>query len=734
MIKMTENYRDFNKSLLIYNEAETSKAEIMEGFEESKDTAVDNYDPKKADEAWNTIEKNHGKSKYQETISNYVDGIIDGNEEFKIKDLLIKESTSRYGLTYGHIKVNFNISTGTAKSDYESAYEDILDKTKSELNALKNAIKNNLENKEDYKEKSEDLESKTNISEWNAKRILSKLIDHKHETYCNLEWQKLNLNKKNAKKYKSLSGKLQDGMTMFAKDKLSNLSERKELNSENIKLLEAKIEEKYKTISNIDNKSGMISLSDLNNQDMDVINSEEGSDGILEISYLSNYEEWKSQCSTMAKSMVEMISDKNLEGKFIETAKKHALENKETMKIDDYREAKMYFDITMDRKTFDGPKEYHKFMKYFNEGINEGRILNENIEPAGLGQLVQREYNFLRNGTTIAENDSDRLVIKFSTANNEERKQILQTQKNKLFKGIKNIQEHYGEYFTEKGTNIEEGSVRYSKNPSKPSGHDKIARSKALIWIANDAEWMVNNHGEKIDVKVDESYAKGLNFDYNLAQTDTRYRSSITRNGFNARDFAIGGVKALASITVLMNILNSISEGKNWEERIEKIISNPFIIGGAGVAYGAHTLQKHPEYQNFIGASEKGRFKMKTIRALREIDGKTKKFGKNQEDIKSFVGSDEEFNAINKLSKDDIKSLIEKANENKKEKKGRYKGKYAEISQEMIKETLKDKAPKIGLKNNHTRFLFYKKLLSGGDEKPNNTQLKNVCYKFYKPK
>lgn len=580
MIKLSENYRDFNKSLLIYNEAETSKAEIMESFEGEKETAVDEYDPEKADDSWKIIENNHGKNKYQETISNYVDGIIEGNEEFKIKDLLLKESVSRYGTTFDRIKKTFTDDTEKAKSDYESAYENILDKTKNELSVLKDAIED-------------------------------------------------------------------------------------------------------------------------------------------------NYEEWKDQCSGMAEDMIEMINDKNLGGKFIETAQKHALENEKLSNINNYREAKMYFDIAIDRKTSDGPKEYQKFMKYFNEGINEGRKINEIIEPAGLAQLVQREYNFLRNGTTIAENKSDRLIIKFSKANNEERKQILKTQKNELFKGIKNIQEHYGEYFEEKGTNIEEGRVRYSKNPSKPSGHDKIARSKALIWIANDSEWMVNNHGEKIDIKSDESYAKGLDFDYNLSQKDTQYRSSITRNGFNARDFAISGVKAFASVTVIMNVLNSISEGKNWEERIDAIISNPFVIGGAGVAYGAHTLQKHPEYQNFIKASEAGRFRMKTTKALREIDGKTKKFGKNQEDIKSFVGSDEEFNAINKLSKDDIKGLIEKANENKKEKKA----KYAIISQKTLNEALGDKAPVVGGKNNHTRFLFYKKLLSGGDKKPNIAQLKTASRK-----
>jgi hypothetical protein len=769
MTYLLENYRDFPRpdespfglenKRFVYQIAKAG-AEIETGTEEAEPTAPETIEERDPRKIWDMdIEPEWSVEAFKVKIEASVKEDMDHRERF------IQDSVGRYKILYEDIKRKFFADAKNLDSNRKAAIRRAEGEFKSRKTPLKDAVKYDLETKD-------------------TKKSISAHVDALNDKYLNYEWSAKNLrginerepwNKyfkgilifypfieknKAIKKYEELAGEFQKNMKAKVLTEFNYLKQQKDVTPEMLKTFRNGIESEYKKFANLDNRSGMIDLRDLlwlehySSGNPDILeklttDKDESAFRLMEATQLMNAESWENGMDDMKKALMRDVEFGGAEGQFINAANAYRGEEAEAFKT--FKEAENYFETTLAVYVKSDVRKTLEFIKHFNGYINKNRVeFISTIDPPSIQGMVYRERKRLLKGRYADLGEYDKILVKFVASNREGRERMINDENKcpKLFKAIQNVQVRYTERYEDEyqeGIPEEIGELRTrDKDRDKPTHHDEAARLLAFISLSNEAEGIIQNfsgnekykglHEDLKGVEADEHVKLALKFKDLRKPKFMPYRSSIFRGGFNGRDLGVKIFKVAGAVTVIANIANSIrqgfelAEGAEGEEAdffdkmaksIEFSIMNPAVAAGAAVAVGGQLLENHPQYYSYLKADELGRYKISTTASLERLSNKV-----GEKRLRAFVSNKAEWQAMQKLDKDQIQELMTKAEERANEfDPPRVPGIVAADLEEAIAD--KTITTQLTKGNGDLRYIFFSKYLTSEDV--NVAQLNEAC-------
>ncbi len=712
-----------------------------------------------------------------------------------VKERLMKDSMARYEANYRSTLARFYRHTESKISHFEDLMEETRSSTRDELSKLSQAI----ENVQAVESSTPELENVVNPVEkltfggtWAHKiplvgplfehtdiPILSPVItpaeyreyrEFQGETtgqfisftealsdqFLNPDLMEDHLTKDELDEYKTLAGHdwftdgFSDGMEDYVekqlKDIFENTKDADELKKQ-LTLLRGYIVERYTTYANED---GLIDLHELRRLNREAsrfvdltseLNKTEDPEEIIRLLEANQFMKPEVLERATGVMLDQMLKDSIRNG--TETHLIQFVEEKTGESDLSFRQASNKLDELMKDRVESGAVALTELITELNEAVNGERVeflkIPETDSKAMKG-LALKQRDLILSRRIEPKNVDDRLVAEFMSTGFLGRKTMLdnKTERAALFQAIQSIKEHYPRIYNERHQSSisETTDIRYSDDPSDPSGHDKIARLLAMTALAKEAGWIVGNLSSSEDFKeenlsvqleeteIDETPPKIYSeFRDRLKMHSTRYRTQASRSGFNGRDIALNGLKVLGGITLLINYMNFRKEYGTIEGAI-KLTTNPWAALAAGTVYGAHKVQDRPEVAGYLFESEGSQERIATTLGL---DSLSKKIGRHP--LLSFIGNANEFKAMSSLMKDPQEgvNIIGQLNKKAVERDG----KNPVITKDDLKEALNTATGSDAVwsqlpnfSNDRTRYLFYSKFLT---KARNVRQLKHNC-------
>lgn len=754
-----EHYRDFENTRLIY---EISAGAEIQAEPEAEPTAPEKSEKRTPEEIWDqNIEPEWGIDAFKVKIeANIKEGMGD-------KERFVKDAVDRYKRLYEEIKRQF--FADAKKLEFNK--RDAIKRAEKEFNSRESLLKDAV---------SYDLETK------DSEKSIGKHVDALNNKYLNYEWVSKNLrginerepwNKyfkgipifypfieknKAVKKYEELADKFQKNMKKKIMAQYGYLKNQEDMTPEMLKTFRDGIEKEYKKFANLDKKSGMIDFRDLlllehyasGNPDLleklTVTGGEEKAIQLMEATQLIKPKNWKETIDDMKNALLRDTEHGCAEGQFINAT--NAYRGEEAEKFTSFKQAKDYFEETLDTYSKFNIQKTLGLIKHFDSYINKNRVeFIGSIDPPSIRGMVYRERKRLLEGRYDGLSGYDEILVKFIRSDRERREEILNNEKTRqtLFKSIQNTQVKYTEIYEDRyqdGVSEEIKELRTrSKDREKPTYHDQVARLLALISLGNEAEGIIKNlsenkeykdiHEKLKNVKADEHVMLALKFKDNKKSESIPYRSSIFRGGFNGRDLGVKALKIAGAMTVVVNIANSFRQGfedaeggpegepADFFDKIAKSIEyslwNPAVAAGAAAAVGGQMLENHPQYYSYLKADELGKYEISTTASLERLSQKV-----GTKNLKTFIGNEAEWKAMEQLDKDKVQGLMTKAEERANESDPpRVPGITATDLEDIIPDkTITTQLTKGG---NHLRYIFFSKFLNR--ENMNVAQLNEAC-------
>ncbi len=759
MMYLLEHYRDFQNRRFVYQFVKAG-AEIKAGTE-AEPTAPEKAEKRTPLEIWDQdIKPEWNVDAFRAKIEASI------KEDVKNRERLIEDSVERYAKLYDEIEGAYFNKSDSLYADKDEAIEKAEDELDSRETLLKDAVEYDLETQDTEKD-------------------ISGYVDALNDKYLNYEWSAKNLRginekepwskyfkgipifypyiekNKAIKKYKELAGTFQINIKKKVLAEFNYLKQQEDVTSEMLKTFRNGIESEYKRFAKLDDRSGMIDLRDLlwleyySSGNPDILEKlttgkDESAFGLMEATQLMNAENWEDSVYDMEDALIRDVEFGAAEGQFIEAANAH--QGEEAEPFETFEDARDYFETKIDVYMEFDVRQTLEFIKHFDSYINKNRVeFISTIDPPSIQGMVYRERKRLLNGRYSDLGEYDEILVGFVASNREGRERMLdnKNERPKLFKAIQNAQVKYTERYEneyQEGIPEEIGELRTrNKDRENPTYHDNIARLLAFISLGNEAEGIIKNfsgneeyeglHEELEGVEADEHVKLALRFKDLRKPKFMPYRSSIFRGGFNGRDLGVKIAKIAGVITVCANVLSSIrqgfedAEGAEGEDAdildklfksVEYSIWNPAVVAGAAVAVGGQMLENHPQLYGYLRGDELDKYEISTTVRL---DNLSKKAG-GEKRLKTFIGNEAEWQAMQKLDKDQIQELMTKAEERANEiDPPRVPG----IVSADLEEVIADKTITTQLTDGSgdLRYIFFSKFLTG--ENLNVGQLHEAC-------
>jgi hypothetical protein len=360
-------------------------------------------------------------------------------------------------------------------------------------------------------------------------------------------------------------------------------------------------------------------------------------------------------------------------------------------------------------------KETLMIFSRLNSVVNEGREdTYEGVPEEIKGYVAHEKIRILAFDSNPITAD-DIAVANFMRADRVGREDILKNpqKREELFQAIANITTHY----PKKYKNLKLNQITGNRN-----FYRKTVIAMAIVSLAHDSRRIAENlyKGPKEEIDVEsEAIPPDTNFDF-LPRYQTRklgYVSKARRDGFTAGELAKIGLAGLAGFTLIANAVPNIIKGD-----FGSVIRNPYALGSAGILY----LFYNPTLLKTIGKQPEAAAKLWVHDGLTRLSKKYRKMGASEK-FKIFVTNSAEFDAMEELKSNGVKSLVEKARKRAQKEKNK-----PIITAMDLEEALgKDKTPPVTADSDNKkrltsrmRFDFYVKLYN---KKKNIGQLQRHC-------
>jgi hypothetical protein len=765
MIFLPCHYRRFEIERRLF---EASKAEVAPSGEQVPLIPEVQYNPeaKTVAEAWKPIEAEYKpEGGYKQIISSYIDQIMPVSDEGH-KAALVSESVARFSSDYERIEKWFYSEDTQIRANFDRAVEHIEYETKSELKLLKKSL-----------EGLKPLESFTGPPGPEKPRAVKKyfgdLLNSLNQRYINVDWEigevrpntpilvigpLLHPEFDDPKvkvlvlgpflSSKSLQGHQYDEaarvftiqMARVTKAKLNMALSRPSTTQEDLKQIQTDLVAKYERYASHDSSESTISLEDFEHlrqltcPKIDVLHALSGQSEAqvlqrLEALQLFDPDSFEHATREAAKNLAEEARDENRADEFIKQVNRY-LKAYGRPEARGYRAAKNDFEDLVADVSKTGAKEALGLITHFAKNLNGEKIrIREGVDPPSLQEMVDRERRLMLTGFLNPEKETDQAVIDFIRADGKTRIKMLSSknQRERLFRGICEGQTRYAEkYDNDYAPHIPEDAskLRYHEDIKYSNFYGRAARLQALIQLANEADYIVNQYSGHKDLrryKLTDQLAKtdvpddtdtsetGLKFTSPAVKKWTPYRSKLARGGFNAVDLATKGVKVLGALTVITNVAQAYkdSEGEDFVDRLFNTAENavnPGTATGVAMVVGAHTFERNKQYAGYLSASRFGREQMHTTRKLNTMSDRI-----TPQEVRKFTMNDAEWEAMEELDSETVEQILKKAD------KRVVKGKPI-VTPEDVESVVKDRSITMSLtrslRSGRARYLFYRKFLA----------------------
>ena len=558
--------------------------------------------------------------------------------------------------------------------------------------------------------------------------------------YLNLEWQKMRLGKGDLENYENLSEKFSDGMKISVGHQLGYILE----TSPTVKILQEKLEELrnkiVETYSGIA-KDGIIDLEELVTLDRQgsqcadfskmltgYANDEALLNGMEAVNYM-NLDHWVEASGKVADILADRAYDTGAEAKFVKAVKTRATDEEVT----NFNQAKSVFKKMLEERTKAGIRKGMELVQEINKEIFDGQEGFQKLEkaPESIRGMVSRERQLLIEGGTRSNNADDEIVVSFIREARGGRETILRngTQRDLLFQAVKNIQARDTDpVWSQQVAKVPKktSDLWTGYDIEKPSAHDILARHLAVVALADEAEWTINNlagtdafKGQDIDLKKELSETGAADAalrkpNYNFVNTrkrrSTLYVSGAELAGFNSRDVGFKLIQVWGAITLIMNIKAAYEDGKKLGDIPGKLLKNPIAWASFGAMFGTEAIKRNPESSKIFSATPGEQEKIMQNFAFRNFS-KSKHFGATR--LQQFMADGDEDVAMTKLMLEDPKGKTVEAALKKAEKRNpRDPALEKEDLAGLLNETQLAHLPvSRDLQWEKARYKFYKKFL-----------------------
>lgn len=668
MLLWLENHRDLQGFQFIFkNQPEAVNiSEVKSQFEKDFLKGIDQI-PKNEKQIGPFIEQffdqKFGPQAYETAFRKVIQKYI---RDAGVREKLIQESVSRYREKYTQLRETLAHRLKKRLEVRDLAIRGIRQNTRQNLDTLLEAVKN--ANQVDR------LRGKVheNASRNEAIRYLYALNDQ----YLNVDLVKnKSLTNKQLEAYRTQAEGFKKAMRVYL-DKNIQLIEQQTKDparrKAKIQQLIKKIEAYYQQISGAD---GLIEWNDLKKikeqaesgglelqRKLNMARSPEEQIKVLEALQKLNPAKLKQGALIMINQLIKDARQNSTESKLIAYAQK--LTGKKNLSFwDAAHELRQQILLRVQADVRQG----YQMILELNQATNQDRasiLAMETIKPPSIRVLAAKERERLLSRRLIPKNPMDRRVVEFMSTDRKGRILLLKNDRFRahLLQSIRDITHHYPKIYNKefkRGLPKQIKDLRYSRHPDRSSTHDKAARLAALITLAKEAEWTIQNLDQTKEVKslqLKKTY-EALGFRKMSPQIDLRFRdpqklysagyiTQAARGGFNGRDIALSGLKIWAGVTLLMNYMN-YRRDLGWIGGLEASLTNPYMYAAAGVMYGTHKVQKQPEMAHYFRETAGGQQMLRTHYTLNELKRKWGAGGENR--ILGFIHNSNEFDVMHKI-------------------------------------------------------------------------------------
>ncbi len=717
------------------------------------------FDPNKTthDEVWGLIDEKYGKSPYQQLITDYVNGVMaSGPEGFK--EALIKGSTERYGKFYEKTKVAFMTETDELKDKFDDAVDDIKDHVGDQLDMLKSGMEGAKKQVEftaatpsPSNEKAVENHFDDYLDSLNARYFNTDVNFGTDVTEIQVPIVGAMVPKGlSAAAYRSKADDFKGKMEDWVEAKLEWMLKNKKTSKQDLDKFKKEIEARYKRYSTIkDKNSAIISGADLielekqANPPIDAIGkvldgSSESVIARLELIQMMNPDAWEETVDRARKNIMAGIVNNGSEAQFVKEMKKYG-------PVEDFGDAEDLLEEKLEELSKADVRATLDFIQKFNQEIHSDVLQFETtVQPPALTMQVHKQMDYLLSGALVPQKHEDRAIVEFMRADKEGRDAILANTGTRavLFRAIKMTTDVYPNVYQKRFGNIPDdvSKLRRSRRIEKPTFHDRAAQLQALIILGKQSKAIVSKFEQTPDHKgkgytdeIDQTHVPdeakivklGLKFK-SSGSKNVRYRSALSRGGFNGRDLALKGVKVLGVLAIVSNTAQSWSETSGdlpdrILDTIERTVTNQGAIAGAAMAAGAHMAERNKAFLRYPWLSQHER--AGAVAAFK-LDNLGRRLG--HAEVKRFTHNPAEWRALKHSSMDAsrIKEMLKEAG---KRSKGKAK---PVITIEDMKKVISDQSIistlTKGGKSARMRYLFYQKFFAAST-KPDVNHVKELC-------
>ena len=651
------------------------------------------------DSVWARLEEEHKPLVYETTIQKYVDRLFSESDGGHKKNLL-NTSVKRYTFHYKQIEAEFMRSAETLQEAHNKARSDILDRAKSERATLRRALEA-AKPLAKIPEKIPAAAEQDEVTEYfeDYSEALGSRYLNVHASFGQVMPKPLvplvRLDKKarDAAGYREHARALQSAMEGWVERKMEALyKDDKKPSQKKLEDFKKELSGSYEYYATLGDKDASVigvndliaieemaglSLRDSKLEEggaeaiQRVLEKETTKDTLhrLEAIYLMRPGQWHVMANIQAKQISKVAADNGSKGeftKFVSTRFESA---------SSFEEAQTIFEDRVNDSAAQGVMPTLNLLNAANQSIN-AKILRyeENMEPVSLKRQVGEQLDYLLSDTLRPDKPTDRALVEFMQAGQNERIAILKNDKQRelLFRGIALATVSYRELFDKRYSNIPDDATKLKRSPriEKPTSHDQAAQLKALIILGDQAKVIAGNFDNRFVAQIEKTWTPeakqvrlGLKFK-SPAGKIPRYQPGVVRNGFNARDLGLKGVKVLGALMMVSNIAQSYSEasGDDFLDKlfnaVELSASNHAFLATAALTTGAHLAERNKKVLKYHKLSEYERDRVKTFFSL---DNMGKRVG--ERNFQKFLANDAEWEAAKhpNMTGERVKELVKEA-------------------------------------------------------------------------
>ncbi|QQR84107.1 hypothetical protein IPJ72_02850 [Candidatus Peregrinibacteria bacterium] len=532
-----------------------------------------------------------------------------------------------------------------------------------------------------------------------------------NQQYLNREVQKHGLSEDQQDEYEDWADEWQEVVEARLEEQLVDAYQETDPKLLKTRLVEIQnnLKELYKKNANQD---GFIDYADLKALKMQADRFKNKADLLVE--WANDPKKWDQieSAAMLDQSVYEeaaqKITDQIIDGtvrNYSQSQFKVALSQITSVKVpDDFKQASDLFREVMDAKSKQGPKVFLEALQAFSNSANAGREHVDNMSaalasiPKGQEALfekkVEKEVDRLIHGETWSKNLDDEHLVAFMSKGADGKSKMLMepSEREKLFQSVQNILSR--------------------PHDSKNKGYLKEPRFWAMVKLAQEAEWVLGNMGQKealAKVSAEKKMADiNLNYGDITEKHSTRYISRVARGGFNGKDLALNLGRIWAVTTIGLNLMRNKSNG------IEGVIGNPYLWAAAGTLYGINKVKELPETANYFSEDAGGKNRIGVKLGLNKLTRTLE----DRNPVEKFVQNHDEFTLMQKIMQEKGKESIRNVLKNIKNDKTRSKNPgltRADIEKAFGIEyaaLIQPDRPIDTARTARTRFLFYEKFLT----------------------